>query len=292
MRPNAPKPLLACTAPFGFAEDPARVLDAFAGLGCVACQCYRRVDDPLDAASRQTSIDTGRVLLIAERAGLRFDSIHGVFSDTINPSSPDPSHRAVCAAIYEDEARLARSLGGSMVVVHPGAINPGKRWMSRGTAVAAQAECAPFLSDFLVRLADVGERVGITFMIENLPYSCANGFDPTLVAAQIRRTNSPRIRMCFDTGHAHCTVDSVAEAIRVCADVIGYFHIHDNRADADSHLVPGDGTIHWQQVSDAIRLSQATRMLELFQPASVLERLEDTGFAARVAGWLHTSEEG
>ncbi|MGE3106991.1 MAG: sugar phosphate isomerase/epimerase family protein [Phycisphaerales bacterium] len=285
-------PFLGCTGPFGFDEDPMAVLDAFAQIGCTSCQFYRRVSDPLDARFRTTSVDVPRASGIALAAGMRFDSIHGVFSEHIDPSAPDAAHRTLCLQIYEHEARLAQSLGGSMIVVHPGAINPGKRWRdAHELAPAAHAALNP-LEDFLRRLADSAERVGATFLIENLPPSCSSGFDPAALAAVIRRVNSGRVRMCFDTGHAHCTASvfgPVSAMIASCADVIAYVHVHDNRADADSHLVPGDGTIDWNAVSSALGATGATRALELFDPASRLRELSRTDFPARIRQWLGTA---
>lgn len=290
-------PALACTAPFGFAADPAEALAAFARLGCTACQFYRKIDNPLDAAARRNSVDLKAVISAASSAGMRFDSIHGVFSEYINPSSHDQDHRRECLEIYEDEAKLALSLGGPMVVVHPGALNPDKRWLSSVDAAESQRRSNVDLADFLPRLRDVGERLGVTFLIENLPFSCTTGFDPSFLADHIRRVNSPRVRMCLDTGHAHCTVGSaacpwlqtVAHAIYSCADVIAYFHIHDNNADADTHLIPGNGTIDWETVREALASHRATRMLELFQAATTINALSGNDFRSRLHSWLHTA---
>lgn len=287
---------LACTAPFGFAEEPGRLLAAFARLGCVTSQYYRKVDDPTDASSRHDSTNIPAALRVTTAAGVRFDSIHGVFSEHIDPSSPDAEHRRECLVIYQDEAKVATALGGTMVIVHPGAINPGKHWLPMPDAVASQAARHANLADFLPRLAEIGEHEHITFLIENLPFSCTTGFDPVALAEHLRRVNSPRLRMCLDTGHAHCTADTlaspsnrtVAAAITTCADVIAYLHVHDNHADADSHLVPGEGSIDWTSVSNAVEPLRVPRMLELFQPAMTIEALAQSDFHQQINAWMHT----
>ena len=269
---------LATVATFGFGADTARLLTAFRGLGCETCQFYRE-DGHV--------VSPGAARRIVEGAALRFDSVHGVFGEHIDPSSLDAAERARCVKIYEGEGRLALELGGARagaVVVHPACFNPGRRIMDPAEAGAAQAPRWPALADFLARLADVGERLGVTYLIENQPRNSPLGHDPAALAERVRAVGSARIRMCLDTGHAHMTGDAAA-GIRACADVIGYFHLHDNDGGADTHLMPGDGTIEWGDgVGAALREQGGTapRMLEVFYEPDRIERLVAGGFADRL----------
>ncbi|MGD9690248.1 MAG: sugar phosphate isomerase/epimerase family protein [Phycisphaerales bacterium] len=266
---------LACIAPFGFSFDPTRFLAAYHSLGCRTCQFYRNEQRPPTIAEALKS---------AELAGLRFDSIHGVFGFHIDPSSPDERHRKRCLEIYETEGRLATDLGGPLVVVHPSAWNPGMRMMTRAEIEAASAPRWPRLDDFMRRLAEVGQRLGVTYLIENQPMNCPLGHDTIKLAQAVQAVGSSHIRMCLDTGHAHMTGDLV-EQVRSAMSVIAYFHIHDNDSKVDDHRMPGDGNIAWDRLAAVLRESgtAAPRMLEVFYDESRVEELAQNGLATKLA---------
>jgi len=60
------------------------------------------------------------------------------------------------------------------------------------------------------------------------------------------------LRACYDSGHANIT-DHPAHAIGVMAPVLGHLHLHDNDGTADQHRMPGEGSIDWGAVGDALR---------------------------------------
>lgn len=279
-----PQATLSTTAPFGFDIDTVRFLDAFRGVGCTSCQFFRNPEHPPTAAE---------ALRVVAAAGMAFDSIHGVFGPDVDPSSPDATHRAHCLGVYEEEARLALELGGPMVVVHPSRSSPPHvplKALPFAEAQRQQHERWPYLHDFLRRLAEVGERLSVTFLVENLMLDCPLGHDPVQLAEHVMAVRSPWVRMCFDTGHAHATLSAraaagrgaVGVALRVCAPAVGYVHVHDNDGVKDAHLMPGNGGtagIDWEGVGAALEGTEcrAVRMLEVF---------EDPGKAGEAA---HTS---
>ncbi len=272
---------LSTVAPFGFTFDPERFLLAYKRLGCTGAQYYR------NTASEPT---VAQVLAVMERVGMRLDSIHGVFGSDIDPSSSDPAHRAACVAIYEREGRIALDLGAPVVVVHPAAHRPTTPEApydfpeyTPEEARRAQSARAPHLVDFLRRLADAGERLGVTYVIENMGLVVPIGHDAALLGSMIACVGSPRVRLCFDTGHAHFTGD-VYESLRECAPVIGYIHMHDNDKRHDNHRMPGDGTIDWARLAamlDEFDLHLPC-MLEVFENEAEVERHGADGALARL----------
>ena len=62
--------------------------------------------------------------------------------------------------------------------------------------------------------------------------------------------------ICIDIGHAHrsCTADGIRpEAyLKEFRDLIIELHVHDNIGDKDLHRPPGEGTIDWGPVVEAI----------------------------------------
>lgn len=265
---------LACIAPFGFSFDPTRFLAAYRAVGCATCQFYRNEQRPPTIAD---------ALKAAEVAGLRFDSIHGVFGFHLDPSSPDERHRKRCLEIYEGEGRLASDLGGPKVVVHPSAWNPGMRMMSRQEIEAASAPRWAHLDSFMRRLAEIGERLHVTYLIENQPMNCPLGHDAIKLAGAVSAIGSPYIRMCLDTGHAHMTGD-IVESVRQALPAIDYFHVHDNDAKVDDHRMPGDGTINWTALAALLAESgsESPRMLEVFYDEARVEEMAKNGLGDRL----------
>ncbi|MFT3686566.1 MAG: sugar phosphate isomerase/epimerase family protein [Phycisphaerales bacterium] len=271
---------LATTVPFGFDFDPGRFMAAYRALGAKQLQFYRNEAKPPTVAE---------ALAIARSAGMPYDSIHGVFGEHLDPTGTDAAHTEHCLRTYEQEGRLASDLGGPMVVVHPSGWTPGRKELTRQAAAEAAIPRRPRLDTFMRRLADIGEKLGVTFLIENQPFNCYLGHDPEALATQVAAVNSPRIRMCFDTGHAHITTD-IYRSLAACAPVIEYLHVHDNNGKDDTHLMPGapGGTIDWPRLAKVISTAgiRAPRMLEVFEPETQVEQRAREGDGAKLAQWL------
>lgn len=265
---------LSTTAPFGFEFDVGRYLETARTLGCRWAEFYRNPERAPTAFE---------ALLVADSAGVHFDSVHGIFGRDIDPSSPDSDHRAACLKVYEDEGRLSLDLGAPMVVVHPSAHFADGRVLPRRDAEAAEESRWGHFDDFARKLAVIGERLNVTYLIENVPRNFPLGHRPELLAARVRGVGSRRLRMCFDTGHAHITGD-VVNALRGCLDVIGYLHVHDNNGFEDSHWMPGDGTLPWDRLSRALRETKLSVpcMLEVFYALERVEQLAADGLGPRL----------
>ena len=268
---------LATVAAFGFPDfNPPTLLAVYQRLGCTTLQFYRNVKNP---PTQQEAMDVARSL------GMSFDSIHGVFGPEHDPSSTEESIRAAAMQTYRSEGELVRQLGGTGVVVHPAPMCPGPPVLTK----ASQSLRVEPMQKSMEELARMGEEMGVIYLIENIPANYYFGSDPQLLAQMIRKVNSPNLRMCFDTGHAHMTTTtSVAQEIAGCLDVISYFHINDNDRKLDAHLIPGQGTIDWPAVSQEIaRLpADVSVMLELFHSEAEMNRQVMLGLGDRLKNWL------
>ncbi|MGH7130547.1 MAG: sugar phosphate isomerase/epimerase family protein [Phycisphaerales bacterium] len=271
-------PALAVTAPFGFTFDPVRFLKAYRAAGISQAQFYRNEAKPPTVAQALTA---------SHAAAVPFDSIHGVFGEHIDPTSPDPAERQRCLGIYEAEGKLAVELGGPMVVVHPAKFNAGMRLMDVAEAESMSAPRWAILDQWLPRLAEIGERLGVVYLIENQPRNTPLGHDAPRLAEHVLKQRSPHIRMCYDVGHAHMTGD-VVQTVRACAPAIDYLHIHDNDATKDDHRMPGDGTIDWAGFAKVLRETdlKAPRMLEVFYDEPKVESLAAAGLGKRLSAAL------
>lgn len=272
---------LAAIAAFGYPKiDPARALAIFRRLGCRTCQY---LCNPEARPGKAESVRR-----IAEGAGLLIDSVHGAFGPAFDLSCPEGANRRRTLEAHFAEGDLVRELGGTMVVVHPapfsvnGAVSEGER----------EARLAA-LRESIEALAEVGERLGVTYLVENLMNPGAVGSDAVELAGLIRRADHRYVRMCFDTGHANMTSvsGSLPEVLAGCVDVVAYCHIHDNDGKTDGHLIPGQGTIGWEGLRLAMcRLgAHVPVMLELFDMPGVEELAQSDGLRDRLWRWLGVS---
>ncbi|MBL4700212.1 MAG: sugar phosphate isomerase/epimerase [Phycisphaeraceae bacterium] len=266
---------LATIASFGFSDfDPPSLLAVYKDLGCVALQYYRNEANPPKLEE---------VLRVGDDLCMRYDSIHGAFGSNYDPSSTDEAFRKKSIAVYRQEAETALKLGGPKIVVHPGAPSADGKIVSYQVQ---QQRLAP-LTQSLHELAEMGQELGVTYLIENLPGIYYAGTDPAALAEMIRKVNSPHLKMCFDTGHAHMTCD-VVDHFKQCVDVIDYMHVSVNNKRFDSHLIPGHGTIPWEALGHELKNFQGAAMLEVFFSLGMMQREADAGLASTLKQFLQT----
>ena len=261
---------LGTVAPIGFDAFPRGTwLARLRRLGCTVVQAYRRQDAHLTAAEMKAYIDAG---------GLPCDSLHGLFGDSLDPSSPDDGLRHSTVETCRGEGRLARQLGGSLVVVHcsPKPASPLAPEQHR-----RRLDC---LRKSVAELGRYGEQIGVTYAFENLPGDHGVGRDPAELAGLLADLAAPNTAMCFDTGHALMTGDPAA-AIAASRGQIAYVHFSDNSGQADEHEMPTRGALDTGAVADALAAARfsGTMMLEVFRPVEQLDEMIASGMAERLA---------
>jgi sugar phosphate isomerase/epimerase len=139
------------------------------------------------------------------------------------------------------DTRRAADLGARLLVVHPSRFG-----MEDETPMDVPA---------VRRLCAQARDLGVTLALENVPSGL-----PTLqhaLDAVGRDPEATGLGICLDTGHANlsATADAIppvrfVEALR---DVIVQVHVHDNNGRDDQHLPPGDGTLDWPPLLEALR---------------------------------------
>ena len=65
----------------------------------------------------------------------------------------------------------------------------------------------------------------------------------------------PCAGICLDTGHAHIAGEDIPAFIAKAGSLLIGTHIADNNGKEDQHLLPGFGTIRWEDVMKAFRTS-------------------------------------
>ncbi len=157
----------------------------------------------------------------------------------------------------------AQRLHCSKIVVHTG-FNPmiADEWVENNTAEKIIAFYSAIASDF----------PDITICIEN------SFEDSFLLFEKMFNAQLPaNIKMCIDTGHTHLFgIQTTAELIERFAPHISHFHIHDNHGKTDEHLIPGEGTIDWPAVHNALQnVTAPTLLIEVFDSHAVMTQLEN-----------------
>ena len=94
------------------------------------------------------------------------------------------------------------------------------------------------------RMIACAEDNGIILAFENLRIT---SYLDTLLAS----TDSPCAKFCFDVGHENIYNGGDGVFEKHC-DRIAAFHIHDNHAASDEHLLPFDGNIDWKRIMSRI----------------------------------------
>ncbi len=96
---------------------------------------------------------------------------------------------------------------------------------------------------YLREVGPYAEERGVTIALEYL-----NRFEMYLtntaadLAAIVREVGHPRIRMMYDTFHAHIEEKDPRDALRDCADVLVHVHVSEN-----DRSTPGAGQVAWDE---------------------------------------------
>lgn len=167
----------------------------------------------------------------------------------VNVIHPDKSRRIDAMDEIKRALESAEHIPFRHMVVHLGERSDG--WSQR---TIEHAETA------LEHLGAFARPLGVRVLVENL---LSEPTTPEHLVTILELSHLDSIGVCLDLGHAHITV-GVAEAISVLNNRIVSLHVHDNHGQKDEHLWPGDGSIDWPKVADALKRLPAP-------PAAVLE---------------------
>jgi hydroxypyruvate isomerase len=178
--------------------------------------------------------------------GAQFTSMTGYLSgDLISAAGAD-----TLLATAEESIAFARTiecpslnlhgtgLGEGGAPVRPVAVVTGEMWM------AAQQT--------LTRVAALGERYGVTFVLENLNTEVDHPGTPFARAgdtlALVSAVDSPHLRMNLDLYHAQIGEGNLVELVRRCAPYLGEVQV----ADVPGRCEPGTGEVNWPFVARAL----------------------------------------
>jgi sugar phosphate isomerase/epimerase len=142
-------------------------------------------------------------------------------------------------------AEAAATLEVEHFVIHPGPEDPSIE------SPQVHLERLKHTTESLFLIAEVCRQLGIRCVLENkLPH---------LVFARIEdlvfildATVLVDVGICLDTGHAH-VARALDGMVNMLAPFLCMLHAHDNLANSDEHLPPGEGGIDWNRLAAGLR---------------------------------------
>ena len=159
-----------------------------------------------------------------------------------NPVSADASVRAEALVATKANLDSAAALGAPMICGPLGA--PLAVFTGTGPTPEEKERSVAYLRE----LGPYADERGVTIALEYL-----NRFEMYLtntaadLAELVRAVDHPRIRMMYDTFHAHIEEKSPTEALRACKDVLVHVHLSEN-----DRSTPGAGQVAWDETFGAI----------------------------------------
>lgn len=214
----------------------------------------------------------GNERIVAEyMRGVFERSMHGWYIDALY-TSRDPAIQEVARRRFVDSITCANFFQIPRVVFHS-----GYRKALDGQSPQVTNEFIKTAAAFWQEFEEIIPP-HISVYIENVEEE-----RPEILAELVQSIRNPKIKCCFDIGHAHCNSDApVEEWADALGSLIGHVHIHDNHGDRDAHLPLGQGNAPLAPVIEKI-LSAADKdvpfVVECNMKTSV-EWLTEMGFMA------------
>jgi hydroxypyruvate isomerase len=178
--------------------------------------------------------------------GAAFTSMTGyVTGDLITPQGADDLLRTAEAAIPFAQAIGCPSLnlhgtglGEGGIPVSPVEVVTGGMWLAAGRTLS--------------RVAELGERHGVTFVLENLNTEVDHPGTPFAKAADtlalVAAVDNPHLKMNLDLYHAQIGEGNLVELIQRAAPHVGEVQV----ADVPGRCEPGTGEVRWSFVARAL----------------------------------------
>jgi len=163
----------------------------------------------------------------------------------VNLASPIPSLAAASLGEVVGAVDLARDLGASLVVLHPGHVDPDYLPLDGERDLAVRR----FTWALEVVLARAGD---LPVAVENKQRSRGWDMVHTPDEHRVFLDRFPTLRACLDVGHLHTAGGDVRAYVRALGDRLAHVHLHDNRGDRDDHLPLGQGGVDWRGALEAL----------------------------------------
>jgi protein FrlC len=154
--------------------------------------------------------------------------------------SPNPQHRAHRAPLIRKTLDFARDIGAKNISITSG----------RMLAGMPPDKAANQFAESIRPILDHADKLGVDVGIE-----CEPGLFiewTTELRHWIDRLNHPRLGSNLDIGHSQVLGESIPAAIKLLAGRIWNLHVEDIPGQKHYHMIPGEGSLDWIGVRDAL----------------------------------------
>jgi hydroxypyruvate isomerase len=208
------------------------------------------------------------------KTGATFSSMTGYVTGTL----ADAYGAEELLRTAEESLKVAERLDCPRLNVH------GTGLDDRGLPVVATATVTPAMwltaARTLARLAELGERAGRVFTLENLNTAVDHPGTPFARAADtitlVEAVGSPHLRLNLDLYHAQIGEGNLVELVERALPLVGEIQV----ADVPGRCEPGTGEIHYPAVAAALNRLGYPGVVALegwasADPVEALERFRD-----------------
>lgn len=224
-----------CIGSYKTEEEQQRICNLIKQAGFDACFTAYERDD---AAAR-------RDCAVAQKAGLRIDSIHAPFDGINNMWLEGEAGDEILGRLMKT-IDVCADFGIDKAVVHLSSGWDSPQVCDLGTARYDQ-------------LVDHAVKKGVKIAFENLRKLANVAF------AMERYANNDQVGFCWDSGHELCYTKQV-EFLPIFGERLCCVHLHDNLGilSGDQHMLPFDGKRDWQRAANLLKSAgyQGPIMLE------------------------------
>ena len=227
--------------------------------------------------------------------GMTFADAHSPFGSVLDLNCPDPDFRPQMLYRHKLAMQISAAIGVKTITIHPGS--------DRFFPEIPLEKHLDLMRNSIEQLLIEAEKCNIIICIEN---SMSRAACPRRVVQLKSEFDSPYLGLCYDSGHAHQLdaardlPDSVIHKFwqtvgedvpewddqaleRMLPDIVNC-HLHDNDGSADSHRIPGKGTIDWNKVMPLLKRAPKLQVIQcevLRRPgetaAEICKKFDDLG---------------
>jgi hydroxypyruvate isomerase len=189
---------------------------------------------------------TRKDIVSLTKTGARFSSMTGYVTGTL--ADPDGAEQLLTTA--EQSLQVAEQLDCPRLNLH------GTGLDDRGLPVVASHAVTPRMwltaAKTLTRLAELGERAGRVFTLENLNTAVDHPGVPFATAADtltlVQAVDHPHLRLNLDLYHAQIGEGNLVQLIERALPFVGEIQV----ADVPGRCEPGTGEIHYPAIATAL----------------------------------------
>jgi sugar phosphate isomerase/epimerase len=203
--------------------------------------------------------------------------VHGPFLD-ISTAASDPLIRKVVVERFRMGLQLAAEVGATHMVIHSPFAALGANVFTGHYTGRRLEEQISHAQETLEDALSLAEENNCTLVMENI-----HDTNPEPLIRLVTSFDSRHMRLSLDTGHAFIAHQLGAPSpdhwVHQAGDLLHHIHLQDTDGNSDRHWEPGDGSINWFALFEALaELDHSPRLiLEVENPirgADLLRRAE------------------